>query len=506
MKLQTSILALAVATLTGCAMPSLTQDQMQTRTKQGADKAIDQFQKQGRPSGTVREMEEPLSDFRRTAAPKIRGEVVLNAAATPFAPVLSELGRKAGYSVAYAEGVDVNKKITVAFNGAFVEDAIRTSAFLAGYVAVIDKQQRTVMVSDVATYTFKLPSGIFTALTAQYNVGGNAANATTSTSGAESNMKADFNIAGKESNNTAGLTEFLTNMAGKNAEVSVSNSGHISVRANAQALRRVHDFMKGYAKDAMTQVEMEASVIEVALAKEFALGIQWSEVVNAATTGTMIGGNAAVAGALGASGLGLIRDAAVSQSAGGLSAFKVDATTSSLIKALAQFTEVNIVSQPKLLSMNNVPATFFDGSQVPYLGETSQSTTANGSSSSSATVTGKVVFAIDGVSFSAIPSVVDGQTVQITLMPVLSTVTDMTSFLNDTLKAPKKGTRQTYMRVLAESGKTLILGGIRYNKDSKQTSVPTSTSTSSNSKEVVILLRTKVMPAPNFDPIVNESL
>lgn len=62
------------------------------------------------------------------------------------------------------------------------------------------------------------------------------------------------------------------------------------------------------------------------------------------------------------------------------------------------------------------------------------------------------------------------------------------------------------MRVLAESGKTLILGGIRYNKESKDTTVPSGVSRSSNAKEVVILLRANVIEAPAFDPVVSESL
>jgi hypothetical protein len=498
MSFRYSLLGLAVAILSGCAMPTLTQNQMQSRTKGDASSAIEAFRKEGLNGGSVREIATPMPDFKRTEAPRVRGDVTLNAASVPFAPILSEVGRKAGYSVAYAENVDINRKVTANFNGAVSEDAIRTTAFLAGYVAVIDKHQRTVMVSDIATYTFKLPATVFTALSAQYTVGGNSSSSGSAGAGSQgSSLKADFSITGKDNGNSSGIAKFLTELAGRNAAVVVSDSGHISVRANAQALRRVHDFMRGFARDAMSQVEIEASVIEVSLAKEFALGIQWGQVLDAASRGAVIGGAA--------TGAADVLARAVSQTTGGgLSAFKVDASSSSLINALAQFTEVNIVSQPKLLSMNNVPATFFDGVQIPYLGSVQQ--TPSATAGGLPTVTGTVAFAIDGVSFSAVPSVIDERTVQVTLMPVLSSVNEMKTFLNGTLSVPSQGNRQTFMRVLAESGKTLILGGIRYNKDTKQTSVPSSVSNSSSAKEVVILLRTKVIPAPNFDPIVNESL
>jgi type II secretory pathway component GspD/PulD (secretin) len=189
---------------------------------------------------------------------------------------------------------------------------------------------------------------------------------------------------------------------------------------------------------------------------------------------------------------------------GGLGTYRVSASSASIINALAQFTDVEVVSQPRLLSMNNVPATFFDGTQIPYLGSVQQ--TAGSAAGSEPTVSGSVAFAIDGVSFSAIPSVVDGNTVQITLIPVLSSVGELKSFLNGALTAPAQSNKQTFMRVLAESNKTLILGGIRYRSDTRHTSLAVSTGSKTGSKEIVILLRANVVAAPDFDPIVSESL
>lgn len=509
-----SIIALSVLALTGCASMSVTDAQLRSKTSSRAVAAVAEFERAAPPAGSVREISTPMTDFRRTEQPRVRGDVTLRAAATPFAPILSELGRRAGYSVAFAEGVDATRRITVDFNEAVTEEAIRTTAFLAGYAAVLDKQQRTVMVSDAATYTFRLPASVFSQLQAQYTVGGNPNTAAASGggssggSGGGSSMKADFSITGREGGTPGGLGRFLSDMAGRNAEVFVTDTGHISVRANAQSLRRVHEFLKGYAREAMTQVEIEASVIEVGLSKDFALGIQWGRVLDTASglpSGIASNGAGALLSAA-ASGdkAAAVQQAAGAGRAGSLSSFRVSPSSAALINALAQFTDVNIVSQPKLLSMNNVPATFFDGTQLPYLGSVQQ--TASTVAGGAPTVTGSVAFAIDGVSFSAMPSVVDSNTVQITLIPVLSAVNGFDSFLNGQITAPRQGNKQTYMRVLAESGKTLILGGIRYNKDSRDTSVATNMASVSSSKEVVILLRANVIAPPMFDPIVSESL
>lgn len=519
MSFRLSLVALSVMTLAGCASVS----DLQPKSSERASAAIKAFEESAPTRAAVREINAAASDFRRTATPTIKGDVNLRSAAVPFAPVLSELGKHAGYSVVFADNVDASRKVTVNFNNAVAEDAIRTTAFLAGYVAVIDKSQRTVMVSDVATYTFRLPAGVFAQLEARYNVGGNPANASGSSSSSSSgggggggggsssggtSLRAEFTVNGREGTNPQGLTRFLTDIAGRGSEVFVSDSGHVSVKGSAQALRRVNDFMKGYAKEAMTQVEIEASVIEVALNKEFSLGIQWGKVVNRASggiTGGLVGGSASAA-LLGGTGStsALLGQVAADGARGGFSTFRVSNSSAALIDALAQFTDVNVVSQPKLLSMNNVPATFFDGTQLPYLGSVQQ--TAASAAGVAPTVSGTVAFAIDGVSFSAVPSVVNGDTVQITLIPVLSTVQGFDQFLGGTLTAPRQGNKQTYMRVLAESGKTLILGGIRYNKESKDTTLPSSISREAQSKEVVILLRANVIEAPAFDPVVSESL
>ena len=515
--------ALLLLNLAGCASMSVTTSQMKSTTGERASSAIAEFDKSTRPAAAVREVNQALVDFKKTEQPRFRGEVNLHAASAPFGPILSELGKKAGYSVAYSDSVDVNRKVTVDFNDAMTEDAIRSTAFLVGYAAVIDKQNKTIMVSDVAMYTFKIPAGLLSTLEANYTVGGNPANSASSSSsggaggaggaggGSSSpggtSLRAEFSVKGKEGSNPVGLTRFLQDLAGKNAEVYVTDSGYVSVKANAQALRRVHEFMRSFVKDAMTQVEIEASVVEVSLTKDFSLGIQWSKVVNTASQAISTGGGAgaALTGALTGSGPGaLLSQLSTTAATGALSAYKVGVSSASLLSALAQFTDINIVSQPKLLSMNNVPATFFDGTQIPYLGsvQQTQSTAAGGAP----TVTGSVAFAIDGVSFSAIPSVVDGSNVQITLIPVLSNVSGFSSFLNNTLTAPVQGNKQTYMRVLAESGKTLILGGIRYNKTSKDTNVLSSLSSTAAATEVVILLRANIIPSPTFELVVSESL
>lgn len=505
------------ASLAGCGSVATLAPKAQSR----ADAAVKAFEQTAKPRAAVREVNSPAPDFRRTAAARVKGDVNLKAASAPFAPILSEIGRQAGYSVAFAQNVDASRKVTVAFSEALSEDAIRTTAFLAGYVAVVDRNARTIMVADSGTYTYRLPASVFAQLQAKYDIGGNpsASAGSGGSGGGASALKSEFGVTGVEGTDPKGLTKFISDIAGRNAEVFVSSTGHVSVKGDAQALRRVTDFMKSFIKEAMTQVEIEASVVEVALNNNFSLGIQWGEVINFADKGLAAGvngvrgvvtGGGAAQSLLGAAATGdaagvLAQAGANAVAAGaGVSTFRVSSSSASLIEALAQFTDVNIVSQPKLLSLNNVPATFFDGTQMPYMGSVQQ--TAAAAEGGTPTVSGSVAFAIDGVAFSAVPSVVNNSTVQITLVPVISNIRRFETFLGGLVTAPVQGNKQTYMRVLAESGKTLILGGIRYNSESKDTAVPSGVSRTSSAKEVVILLRANVIEAPAFDPVISESL
>ncbi|KWU17829.1 type II secretion system protein GspD [Burkholderia cenocepacia] len=516
------ILAATIASmLAGCATPFATQHQANTIAASRADDAVKEFEQQGH-KGVVREVSGPSVDFQRTAVPEKRGDIFIKASGAPFAPLVTELAKEAGYSVAFGDAVDPMRKVTVDFNGAFTEDAVRTTAFLAGYAAVFDRNAHTIYVSDVATYNYHMPTAAFQSLQAQYSVGGNPANSTSSGSSGGSSggsggssggttLKADFTITGQEGTNGKGIEKFLKDLAGANATVLVNDQGTVSVRGNAQALRRVNDFLKGFTHDAMTQVEIEASVIEVSLTNDFNLGIQWGKVLNGASKGFFTGGSAnlatATVSAAGGDTSSLIGQAATAAASGGIGGYRTTANSAAIINALMQYTDVKVVSQPKLVALNNNPATFFDGTQIPYVGQIQQ-TANSGTTGTTAnpTVSGSVSFAIDGVSFSAVPSVVNKSSVQITLMPVLSSVGTFSTFLNGQLTAPTQANKQTYMRVLAENGKTLILGGIRYNKDTKDTSYGASTSRNSTSKEVVILLRANVIPPADDDITMNESL
>lgn len=508
MKFKLSVLAVASTLLLGaCASSDFAKGTANQKVQTRTTEAVKSFKEGGARVGDVNELTEKFVSFKPVKLARAEGTVSLKAAGAPVGPSIADIARQAGYSLVFTEPVDATRKVTAEFNKAQPEDVIRNLAFLAGYVAIFDRENKTITIAQTATYTYKLPPAMFQQLSSQYTIGGNPVTQGGGGGGgagggggnaSAGGMQASFTITGRESTNSKGVEKMISDIAGKNAEVTVADIGIITVRSNAQSLKRVTEFFKNFSKDALTQVEIEASIIEVTLSDDFQFGVDWKRVLGAKLFGsdTNVGLNFSPTNLLSPT----------------MQATFTTANITTVISSLRKLTDAKIISQPRILAVNNTPSTFFDGTQLPYLGSLTATTTGT---TGGTQLSGTTSQAVDGISFSVQPSVIDDKHVQITLLPVLSTVNGFETFdLGESgkLTSPKQSTKQVFMKVMAESGKTLILGGIRYTVDTKNTSagpVPLliqGRESNGVAKEVVILLRATVLPAPEYNPIISESV
>ena len=505
-----SILAMA---LTGCVSADLDRTSMAGKVAKTTEtmvrEAVDE-QAPAKANSPVTEFKDKrFVDFKAVKLLAKNGGISLNVSDVPFAALVNEISEKANFSVSFADTVAPSRKVTLKLANVTPEDAIKEIAFVAGYVAVVDSSRKMVTISDLATYTFKLPPSVFQNLSANYTVGGNpiSSAASSASAGGEgggaaagaSGMQASFTVKGSSGvggpQNVSGL---LKQVAGPNAEVYLSpDSGIVTVRSNAQALRRTSDFLKSFVKDAMTQVDLETTILEVSLTDQFSLGIDWNKLVSAGNLGS-----------------GTLRTAV---SAGVIAAPSTTFTytgssVSSIITALRKYADVSVVFQPRLTATNHTPATLFDGTQVPYLGNLTTTTTGT---AGGAQTSGSISYAVDGIGLSIQPDVIDKDRVQVTIVPAISTVHGLESFslgTSGTLTAPKQGSKQAIMKAIAENGKMLIISGIRYKSNSKLSTggpIPVLTEGRDDAatvKEVVILMRATVLAAPEFDSLISESI
>jgi len=416
------------------------------------------------------------------------------------ADVLASLADRYGYALAFASDVDRTRVVGIKLARVSPEYAVRRVALSAGLVAIVDTQNRRVTIADQATYTFRVPTHVLQKLKAEYAVGGNPVSSGGGSGGGSGGMsqsigavggiEAKFKVSGESNNNAQALALFITQLAGANASVNVANdAGLIMVRGPGPALERVRDFLNRYTQTAMRRVEIQAAVVEVTLTDEFAYGIDWSRVFGA---GNLKGTTLAVAGG-----------AAVTKPVFTLS--YAGANVSSALRLLKDKTHLRVISQPSITAMNRTPATIFNGEQVPYVGSvtppvTTGTTVTNGSSTLS--------FAVDGLSLSVVPDILSDQQVDITVVPVLSTVKELVEFdvgAGMKLTGPRQSSKQSLMQALVDNGRTVVMGGIRQNSTSDSDKLA-SGDRQSSATEIAILLQANIVPARRQDTLFTEAM
>ena len=200
----------------------------------------------------------------------------------------------------------------------------------------------------------------------------------------------------------------------------------------------------------LTQVLIDASIIEVTLDDSLQYGLQWTFSGDARNG---YSGRGAVGGALStaaSSGFSY----ALSNGAGTLKA---------TLSALASKSLLKMISNPSLMVLDNHTATIAVGDQVPVSTSaiTSETTTVTSST---------IQYKDTGVNLSVTPSVNAGN---IVAMQIDQTVTDAGETVKDANNQLKFLQRQISSKVAVRSGESIVLGGlIKDNKSSSKEGVP----------------------------------
>lgn len=438
--------------------------------------------------------------------------VSLAVTGAPLGGTIEQIAVPAGYTVAFAAGASPTARVSLTLREVSAFEAIRRAAFAAGYVAVIDRSARLVTVASRGTYVFRLPPALFDEATADYQVGTGASTATQasatssdssgSSSGGSGDSGTSFKVAGKrEGEDRARFEKNLQTLA-EDGQVTLNwTAGSATVEGNARTLQRVRGFLAGFTGDALTQVEIETTLVRVDLSNRQQFGIDWSRVLEGSARTVQIG----ISGA-----------AAVTAPA--LTAQITGASVTSVINALETQGSVRYVAQPRLLAQNRQPATLTNATQVPYLGSVgSTSTGVAGTTTASAAVS----YAMDGVSLSFIPSVLDDSNIALKIVPILSSVGEFSTFETPAgvLQAPRLIEQKLYIDTLTRSGATLILAGSRSTSAaSNDANVPLlsripvfgrlfgSLSDANTAGELLMLVTARLVPAPQHDPLIGEAL
>ena len=215
-------------------------------------------------------------------------------------------------------------------------------------------------------------------------------------------------------------------------------AGVVVVKATPAELRQVENYLKAVQLSIERQVMLEAKIVEVSLSKDSQTGINWAGFgklgnglasIGTAAPGTRLG----VTGSLSSSD-GTAISPGVDLAAGTLGrgfyglAFQA-ANFAALLNFLQTQGEVQVLSSPRIATINNQKAVLKVGSDELYVTGVSTSTTSNGSNSvSSPTLTLQPFFS--GISLDVTPQIDDAGNVMLHVHPTISTVSEKTKIID----------------------------------------------------------------------------
>ncbi|MGR8920244.1 MAG: pilus (MSHA type) biogenesis protein MshL [Gammaproteobacteria bacterium] len=258
-------------------------------------------------------------------------------------------------------------------------------------------------------------------------------------------------------------------------------SGVVVARAIPTELREVEAFLRATQLIAQRQVILEAKILEVELSDGFQSGINWAAVAGDLTILHTGGGTNLV----GESGLSDLAGADVTQVPGETNIRGVAARTFGGVFALAfngsDFTalielldtqgNVQVLSSPRISTMNNHKAIIKVGVDEFFVTDVSTTTITSNTTQSTPNIELTPFFS--GISLDVTPQVSEAGDVMLHIHPTVSQVRDQQKNISiggiqQTLPLARSTVRESDSVVRAGSGQLVVIGGLMQTRDREQ--------------------------------------
>ena len=275
-------------------------------------------------------------------------------------------------------------------------------------------------------------------------------------------------VAGTMTIQQTDTVDFWTELE-EQLQVMVSEQGRIVTNRLAGTVqvtdhhRRVEEVAKyiGQVNDAIyRQVDIEVRLVEVTLADDYSLGVDWSRLISQGNRGTHadlninniigqpIGGITALPSTLDVTGVNISQDG--------------DNLITAVINALREQGEVRVVSQPRLRTLNNQSALIKVGTDRTFFRkEQLADTTAAGSQIFSTDVPQVVT---EGIVLAITPQISLDGWITLDVSPVITRVSSVSEVLDNNgnvqSTAPNLDISQASSLVRSRSGDTVVIGGL----------------------------------------------
>ena len=268
------------------------------------------------------------------------------------------------------------------------------------------------------------------------------------------------------------VTALVGTGEGRNVVVN-SQSGVVLVRALPSELREVETYLQAAQLIAQRQVVLEAKVLEVELSDGFQAGVNWAAVIGDFTLG-QTGGSKLLDNAAGRSDLagtvvdqfpGVAKLAGVPAIAfGGVFSLAVNGQDfTAFLEALKTQGNVQVLSSPRISTMNNQKAIIKVGTDEFFVTDVSTTTVTGTATTSTPNIELTPFFS--GIALDVTPQISREGVVTLHIHPSVSEVTDQEKVISiggqtQTLPLARSTVRETDSVVQARSGQLVVIGGL----------------------------------------------
>lgn len=247
---------------------------------------------------------------------------------------------------------------------------------------------------------------------------------------------------------TPGAPMAPLSLQGADVSVAIDEASNlVVVQGRQEDLTRISDLFQRIDRP-QKQVLIETTIVEVTLRDEFRFGIQWDGITKFLDLTFTDNSSGSVASKF-----------------PGVSIVYTNTDIRSVLNALDSDTDVQIVSSPRVLALNNQPARIQVGDQVPIVTQSAVSVT-----DPDAPIVNSTSYRDTGIILEVTPHVRAGDFVEI---EIAQEVSDVSETVTSGIDSPTISTRRLEGVLAVPNGATVALGGlISSNRSKSSTGVP----------------------------------
>ncbi len=224
-------------------------------------------------------------------------------------------------------------------------------------------------------------------------------------------------------------------------------SGTIQVTDWYQRVDEINQFVESVHQSLHRQVQIEARIYEVNLNDNYSLGIDWNRVDFLGDSSGLIGAASSIIASPIGGVVPKIKTTSISFS---------DASFDGVIEALQEQGELKVVSQPRIVTLNNQPALIKVATDQPFFTQT----ITQGTSGTGNIVTEEANSVTVGLVLSVTPQISKDGWIMLDVTPIISRLRETAISPLKTSNAPVLDVKQTSGLVRLKDGEMMIIGGL----------------------------------------------